>query len=158
MDQINDATPEGKQILSSAKQILVNLGKPEATRISIEDTTDIVRIFARPASTVMASSRLMPRPMSSTRGVIADMITIQGGLVDRSGKPGMNLAGWRHSSRICRPTRTGGGMRRRMRLRFCRWASKRPPRMTRMMRSMPRSTITLPAAAWPPMTAVHNWL
>ena len=43
---INDATPEGKQILSSAKQTLVNLGKPDATAISIEDTMDTVKIFA----------------------------------------------------------------------------------------------------------------
>src|SRR6185503_15714216 len=31
---INDATPEGKQLLASAKQILVNLGKADATGIS----------------------------------------------------------------------------------------------------------------------------
>src|ERR1041384_5166962 len=30
---INDATPEGKQLLSSAKQILVNLGKGDAPAI-----------------------------------------------------------------------------------------------------------------------------
>src|SRR5580765_3979339 len=44
---INDATPEGKQLLASAKQILANLGKANATEISVEDTTDTAKIFAQ---------------------------------------------------------------------------------------------------------------
>src|SRR3954466_1806807 len=47
LSAINDATPEGKQLLSSARQILSNLGKKEATSISIEDTTDTTKIFAQ---------------------------------------------------------------------------------------------------------------
>src|SRR5689334_20017815 len=43
---INDATPEGKQVLASARQILANLGKGEATTISSGDTADTVKIFA----------------------------------------------------------------------------------------------------------------
>src|SRR5688572_4174861 len=44
---IDDSTPEGQQVLASAKQILVNLGKPESPSISIEDTTDTAKIFAQ---------------------------------------------------------------------------------------------------------------
>src|SRR6266404_2118172 len=44
---INDSIPEGKQVLSSARQILTNLGKKDATVISLEDTADTVRIFAQ---------------------------------------------------------------------------------------------------------------
>ena len=44
---INDATAEGKQLLASARQILANLGKQDATVISVGDTTDTTRIFAQ---------------------------------------------------------------------------------------------------------------
>src|SRR5215510_10786365 len=37
---INDATPEGKTLLSSARQILANVGKPDADSISIDDVAD----------------------------------------------------------------------------------------------------------------------
>src|SRR6266700_1618886 len=40
LSAINDATAEGKQLLSSAHQILSNLGKKGADSITIEDTTD----------------------------------------------------------------------------------------------------------------------
>ena len=37
---INDATPEGKALLASAKQILENLGKQDATQISVDEAAD----------------------------------------------------------------------------------------------------------------------
>ena len=46
LSSINNATPEGQQLLASAKQILVNLGKKDATAISVDDTADTVKIFA----------------------------------------------------------------------------------------------------------------
>lgn len=92
IDQISDATAEGKQILSSAKQLLVNLGKPEATSVSIEDTTDIVRIFAQ---TRLNGDGIIPVDAATddfNKGVITDIIVTQGSLADRSGKPGIDLA------------------------------------------------------------------
>ena len=47
LSSINDSTPEGKQLLASAKQILVNLGKKDATAISLEDAGDTTKIFAQ---------------------------------------------------------------------------------------------------------------
>ena len=47
LTSINDSAAEGKQLLSSARQILTNLGKGDATSISIEDTTDTTKIFAQ---------------------------------------------------------------------------------------------------------------
>src|SRR6266850_6341397 len=47
LSAINDATPEGKQLLSSAKQILVNLGKKDAGQITLDDTADTAKIFAQ---------------------------------------------------------------------------------------------------------------
>src|SRR5262245_4699953 len=40
LSAISDATPEGKQLLASAQQILANLGKKDATVITLEDTAD----------------------------------------------------------------------------------------------------------------------
>src|ERR1051325_5052022 len=47
LNSINDATAEGKQLLSSARQILSNLGKKESDSITVEDTTDTTKIFAQ---------------------------------------------------------------------------------------------------------------
>ena len=46
LSAINDAMPEGKQLLASAKQIIVNLGKKDATAISLADASDVNKIFA----------------------------------------------------------------------------------------------------------------
>src|SRR5215510_10729413 len=42
---INDATPEGQQLLASAKQILSTLKKPDAGTITIENTTQVTEKF-----------------------------------------------------------------------------------------------------------------
>ena len=46
LSSINDNTDEGKQLLASAQQILTNLGKPDATELTVEDTSDTTTIFA----------------------------------------------------------------------------------------------------------------
>src|ERR1043166_9288385 len=47
LSAINDATPDGKQLLSSARQILSDLGKKDATEITVEDTIDTTKIFSQ---------------------------------------------------------------------------------------------------------------
>src|SRR6266404_4989517 len=47
LNAINDATPEARQLLASARQILANLGRKDATVITLDDTTDTTRIFSR---------------------------------------------------------------------------------------------------------------
>ena len=47
LSAIDESTPEGGQLLASAKQILLNLGKPDATFVTAEDTADTVKIFAQ---------------------------------------------------------------------------------------------------------------
>jgi len=87
---ISDATPEGKQILSSAKQTLVNLGKPDATAINIEDTMDTVKIFA---ATNFNGDGIIPADAAgddATKTVIADIMACFGVENDRSGKPGVS--------------------------------------------------------------------
>jgi hypothetical protein len=47
LSAINDATPAGAQLLASARQILTNLGKGDAEEITLDDTTDTEKIFAK---------------------------------------------------------------------------------------------------------------
>src|SRR5437016_398531 len=92
LSAINDATPEGKQLLSSARQILVNLGKKDAPAITIEDTTDTTKIFAQ---TVFNGDGIIPADSAeddAVKAVISDVIVCLGADTDRSGKPGVSQA------------------------------------------------------------------
>jgi hypothetical protein len=92
LSAINDAFPEGKQLLSSAKQILGNLGKKDASAITLEDTADTAKIFAQ---TQFNGDGIIPPESGeddSTKAVINDIITCLGSETDRSGKPGVNQA------------------------------------------------------------------
>ena len=89
---INDTAPEGKQILASAKQILANLGKVEATVIDLADTADTAKIFA---ATNFNGDGIIPADAASddaTKAVIGEIIATFGGEADRSGKPGISQA------------------------------------------------------------------
>ena len=92
LSAINDATPEGKQLLSSAKQILVNLGKKDASSISLEDTSDTAKIFVQ---TQFNGDGIVPVEAAEdalTQAVIKDIIACYGSELDRSGKPGISQA------------------------------------------------------------------
>ena len=89
---INDAAPEGKQLLASAKQILKNLGKADAAAISVEDTVDPAKIFAQ---TRFNGDGIVPVESADddvTKAALADIIACLGAETDRSGKPGVNQA------------------------------------------------------------------
>jgi hypothetical protein len=89
---INDQTPEGKSVLSSAKQVLSYLGKPEAASISVDDTNDTKRIFSE---TTFNGDGIIPAeatPDVELKQLIADIIASYGADTDRSGKPGVTQA------------------------------------------------------------------
>jgi len=89
---INDATPEGKQILASARQILINLGKADATGISIDDAADTVKIFA---ATTFNGDGIIPVDAAAdeaTKTLIGEIMACMGIENDRSGKPGVSQA------------------------------------------------------------------
>jgi predicted secreted protein len=89
---INDATPDGKQILASAKQILINLGKPDAAVIELAEATDTVKIFA---TTTFNGDGIIPADSAdddATKAAIADIMSCMGIETDRSGKPGVSQA------------------------------------------------------------------
>lgn len=89
---INDATPEGKQLLASAKQVLVNLGRKDATAISVAEASDATKIFA---NTVFNGDGVVIAESASeeaTKAVVNDIIATMGAVTDRSGKPGIDQA------------------------------------------------------------------
>ena len=90
LSAINDTTPEGKQILASAKQILTNLGKKDETAIGLDDVSDTAKIFA---TTNFNGDGIIPADAANddaTKAVIADIMACLGVENDRSGKPGIS--------------------------------------------------------------------
>ncbi len=92
---INDASPEGKAVLASARQILSNLGKKDAAAIGLDEVADTAKIFAQ---TLFNGDGIVPAEAAAddaTKAVLAEVIACVGSVQDRSGKPGVNadLAG-----------------------------------------------------------------
>ncbi len=86
---IAENNPEGGQLLASAKQILVNLGKPEAVSISADDTADTVKIFAQ---TKFNGDGIIPVAATDDEAlqtVITEIMECLGAELDRSGDPGI---------------------------------------------------------------------
>jgi hypothetical protein len=89
---INDEFPEGKELLASARQILVNLGKKDSASISLEDTSDTSLIFVQ---TQFNGDGVIPADAaeeSPAKAVINDIMLCLGSEMDRSGKPGISQA------------------------------------------------------------------
>jgi hypothetical protein len=92
LSAINTEDEEGKRLLSSAKQILANLGKKGAKEISAEDTADTAKIFAQ---TKFNGDGVVPVASADEEAVqkaIQDVIDCVGSEVDRSGAPGVSQA------------------------------------------------------------------
>jgi hypothetical protein len=90
LSAINDQSPEGKQLLDSARQILKNLGKADATEITLEDTTDTTKIISE---TRFNGDGVIPADASDDAAIqktITDIIDCMGADEDRSGKPGIS--------------------------------------------------------------------
>lgn len=88
---IQDSTGEGKQLLASAKEILRNLGRENAASITVSDTTDTTKIFSQ---TRFNGDGIIPADASADakiKAVIDDAIACSEAIVDRSGKPGIDV-------------------------------------------------------------------
>ena len=86
---IKQATEEGRQVLTSAREILTNLGKPEATAVSIDDVLDSERIFAGTGfngdgviTTLSTPDEWLQEWISRVTGTVEPA-------TDRSGEPGI---------------------------------------------------------------------
>ncbi len=92
LSAIQDNTPEGKILISSARQVLRVLGKSEENSIGVEDTSDKGRIFAQAR---LNGDGIVPPSTSSdaeVSGLIQQVIDTIGGIPDRSGKQGIDQA------------------------------------------------------------------
>ncbi|MGN6554257.1 MAG: hypothetical protein ACTHLW_11115, partial [Verrucomicrobiota bacterium] len=91
-DSISDATPEGKQLLASARQIAINLGQKDATAISLADASDANKIFIN--TVFNGDGVIIPESASdeATKAVINDIAACLGTVADRSGKTGIDQA------------------------------------------------------------------
>jgi hypothetical protein len=90
LSAINDETEAGRAILESAKIILQNLGKSEATEICVDDTLDFVRIFA---GTQFNGDGIITEDSTSDASLISlikDMMACVGSKADRGGKEGID--------------------------------------------------------------------
>jgi hypothetical protein len=90
LSAISDASPEGAQLLASAKQILADLGRKDATSISVADASDANQIFSN--TVLNGDGVIIPESAGddATKSVINDIIACMGTLPDRSGKPGID--------------------------------------------------------------------
>jgi hypothetical protein len=92
LTSINDVTPEGKQVLASARQILTNLGKADSPTIAVADTMETAKVFAL---TKFNGDGVLPVDSvddAADKAVAADIVACLGAETDRSGKPGITQA------------------------------------------------------------------
>jgi hypothetical protein len=90
LSSINDNIEEGRILLASAKQILTNLGKPDAAEISVEETSDTVRIFA---NTKFNGDGIITEDSTeeeSIKKLINEIMSCVGSATDRSERPGIS--------------------------------------------------------------------
>lgn len=86
---INTATPAGRVLAASAKQILVNLGKDGEAAISPADTSNTAKIFA--ASPLNGDGVIPPEATTdaTVQQLIKDIVACVGGAADRTGSTGI---------------------------------------------------------------------
>ena len=91
-DSIALADIADASLLASAKQILTNLGKKDATAISLADASDANKIFAN--TTFNGDGVIIAESSSdaAVKAIVADIIACFGSVNDRSGKPGIDQA------------------------------------------------------------------
>jgi len=92
LSAINDATPEGKALLSAVHQILKHLGKPDATAITAEEAANASVLFAQSS---FNGDGIVPADAAadeSIKTLIGEIIARLGGETDRSGRPGVSQA------------------------------------------------------------------
>jgi hypothetical protein len=90
LSAIDENNVEGKKLLASAKQILANIEKSDSSVISVEDTSDTKKIFAKTKfngdGIITADSTDDP----DLKNLINDIIACAGSVMDRSGNHGIS--------------------------------------------------------------------
>ncbi len=90
LSAIDTQSEAGQQLLKSAQHLLRNLGRADATALSVADTEDLAKIF--PPSQPNGDG-LVPAALTSDerlQALIQDIIAIYGADTDRSGEPAVS--------------------------------------------------------------------
>lgn len=90
LSAINDTTEEGKALLSSAKIILKNLGKPDATTLTVEETSNTEAIFHESrynGDGIITEDTVKEEHL---KVILNEIILTSGSLTDRGGKQGID--------------------------------------------------------------------
>jgi hypothetical protein len=92
LSAIDDASEAGKALLASARQVLINLGRPSASAVTVADISDTVKLFVD--TTLNGDGVIIPESTENPalRQTILDIMAIQGSVIDRSGRPGIDAA------------------------------------------------------------------
>lgn len=90
LQTINDSTPEGQQLLASARQLLAYLGRSEAGSITIEDVADTAMLLRDSAFNGDGIITARSAEDEETRTLIEEIIACVGNDEDRSGLPGIS--------------------------------------------------------------------
>lgn len=85
-------TDAGRALVAAAKQVLVNLGRGGETAISVTDTADTAKIFAKTAFNGDGVVTLFQVDDAALKQLVTDIIATCGAIPDRSGEPGVDLA------------------------------------------------------------------
>ncbi len=91
LSSINDDSDLGRSLLASSKQILKNIGKPDATFITVEDTSDKVAIFAETKFNGDGIITEFSTDDDNLKKFISDIVATVGFVTDRSGKEGISI-------------------------------------------------------------------
>ena len=90
LSAINDGTEEGKIVLSAARTVLANLGRPDAALITVEDAAANESMIAQ---TLFNGDGVITEATVGDEGLkrwIADISATLGSVTDRSGEPGIS--------------------------------------------------------------------
>ena len=90
LSAINEALPEGRQILGSARVILRQLGKAAAEVITVEDASAAAKSFAN--TVFNGDGVIIPESAEEPviQQVVREAMAAVGSVIDRSGKPGID--------------------------------------------------------------------
>lgn len=90
LSSINDSNPLGNLLLISARQILANIGKPDSSFITVEETSDTISIFV---NTKFNGDGIITEDStedSELKKCISTIVQCIGSVTDRCGKPGVS--------------------------------------------------------------------
>jgi len=89
---IDEANPDGAELLTAAKHVLNRLGRPQAGSISLADAADAGQHFAD--ALFNGDGVIIPESAEGTpaKAVIEEIAASMGAVIDHSGKPGIDQA------------------------------------------------------------------